>query len=419
MKLLFLITGFDYAGAENQVLLLCRELRARGCEVRLATMIPPVAYLEELQELGVDVVSLGMKKGVPDPRAIFRLARLIRQMRPDVVHSHLVHANILARVTRLFVRIPYLVCTAHNVNEGGWRREMLYRLTDPLGDLLTNVSREAVRGYTERRIAPARKIRLMENGIDLGRFGGDERGRLELRAELGVKGEEFRCEPESGEVGREVEGGDDAGAGEAAKSARIRREPFVWLAAGRFVPEKDYPAMLLAFAEARKSFPDSVLWIAGIGPERPRIERQAEELGLSGRVRFLGIRTDMPELLHAADGFVLSSKWEGLPIVLLEACAGRLPIVATAVGGNAEVVLDGVNGYLVPPEEPAALARAMERVMALPPEDRRAMGQRGREHAAANYAMSRVAGKWIELYEQASGRELPAARALPKEAHEG
>ncbi|GJM82883.1 hypothetical protein HMSSN139_53790 [Paenibacillus sp. HMSSN-139] len=83
------------------------------------------------------------------------------------------------------------------------------------------------------------------------------------------------------------------------------------------------------------------------------------------------------------------------------------------------MVLDGVNGYLVPPEEPAALARAMERVMALPPEDRRAMGQRGREHAAANYAMSRVAGKWIELYEQASGRKLPAARALPKEAHEG
>lgn len=106
-------------------------------------------------------------------------------MRPDVVHSHLVHANILARVTRLFVRIPFLVCTAHNVNEGGWRRELLYRLTDPLGDLLTNVSQEAVRIYTERRIAPARKIRLMENGIDLSRFAEDPRQRRQLRAELG------------------------------------------------------------------------------------------------------------------------------------------------------------------------------------------------------------------------------------------
>lgn len=418
MKLLFLITGFDYAGAENQVLQLCRELRARGCEVRLATMIPPVAYLEELKDLGVDAVSLGMKKGVPDPRAVFRLAGLIRRMRPDVVHSHLVHANILARVTRLFVHIPYLVCTAHNVNEGGWRREMLYRLTDPLGDLLTNVSREAVRRYTERRLAPSHKIRLMENGIDLGRFGEDERGRLRLRAELEAqeKGDEAGFEPVSGGIGGGAEAG--TGAGDSAECARNRREPFVWLAAGRFVPEKDYPAMLLAFAKARRSFPDSVLWIAGIGPERPQIERQAAELGLSGAVRFLGIRTDMPALLHAADGFVLSSKWEGLPIVLLEACAGRLPIVATAVGGNAEVVLDGENGYLVPPEEPGALARAMERVMALPLAERRAMGRRGREHVAANYAMSRVAGKWIELYEQASGRKLPAARAIPKEAHE-
>ncbi|MBW4839492.1 MAG: glycosyltransferase [Paenibacillaceae bacterium] len=345
--------------------------------------------------MGVEVVSLGMKKGVPDPRAILRLVSLIRRMRPDVVHSHLVHANILARVTRLFVRIPYLVCTAHSVNEGSWWREMLYRLTDPLGDLLTNVSREAVRGYTERRIAPARKIRLMENGIDLSRFDGEERGPEQLRAELGVTGE--------GEVQPAIDG----------------PSPFIWLAAGRFVPEKDYPAMLLAFAEARRNFPNSVLWIAGIGPERLSVEQQAAELGLSDSIRFLGIRTDMPALLQAADGFVLSSKWEGLPIVLLEACAGRLPIVATAVGGNAEVVLDGVNGYLVPPEEPAALARAMERVMALPPEERRAMGQRGREHVAANYEMSRVAGKWIELYEQASGRKLPAARALPKEVHGG
>lgn len=413
MKILFVITGFDYAGAENQVLMLCRELRARSCEVRLVTMIPPVAHLEELKELGIEVVSLGMKKGVPDPRAIFRLAGLIRRMRPDVVHSHLVHANILARVTRLFVRIPFLICTAHSVNEGGWRRELLYRMTDPLGDLLTQVSQEAVRRYTERKIASPRKLRLMENGIDLSRFAEDPQQRRQLRTELGV---ELRVE-ESGESVR---------AGTAAKGERAvveragpPQEPFVWLAAGRFVPEKDYPAMLLAYAEARQRFANSVLWIAGIGPERPQVEQLAAELGLSAYVRFLGIRTDIPALMQAADGFVLSSKWEGLPIVLLEACASRLPIVATAVGGNAEVVLDGVNGYLVPAEEPRALAQAMEQLMALPPEERRAMGQRGWEYAAAHYDNSRVTGKWIELYEQASGRRLPSARMLSKEAHEG
>ncbi|MGG6309525.1 glycosyltransferase [Paenibacillus macerans] len=410
MKILFLITGFDYAGAENQVLLLCRELRVRTCEVRLVTMIPPTAYLEELEELGVEVRSLGMAKGVPDPRAIVRLARLIREMRPDVVHSHLVHANILARVARLFVPIPFLICSAHNINEGGKVREMLYRLTDPLGDVLTNVSREAVREYTGRRIAPARKIRLMENGIDLGRFASDERDRARLRAELEAAG---------GFAG----GGDEPaavpGLNPSLTACLTPPEPFVWLAVGRFVPEKDYPAMLLAFAEARRTCPDSRLWIAGIGPERPLVEQQAAELGLGGLVRFLGIRTDIPRLMNAADGYLLSSKWEGLPIVLLEACASRLPIVATGVGGNAEVVLDGMNGYVVPAENPAALARAMERVMTLPLGERRAMGRRGREHAAEHYAASRVADKWIGFYEQASGLTLPAAYARAEGAREG
>lgn len=378
MNILFVITGFDHAGAENQVLELCRELRARHCRIRLVTMIAPTAYLRELGELGVEVHSLGMSKGIPDPRAILGLARLIRRERPDVVHSHLVHANLLARVTRLFVRMPVLICTAHNIREGGWLREWLYRLTDPLCDVLTNVSREAVRSYTERRIAPARKIRLMENGIDFGRFLiGEPWEREAVRAGLGV------CRDEAG------------------------HEAFVWLAVGRLVPAKDYPLLLRAFAAARQSgCPASRLWIVGIGPERARVEQEAAALGLADSVVFLGIRQDIPRLMAAADGYVMSSRWEGLPIVLLEACAARLPIVATAVGGNAEVVLDGKNGYVVPPMEEGKLAAAMERVMALSPEKRRRLGQHGREHGEAHYAMSRVAERWVALYEELSGCRL-------------
>lgn len=390
MNILFVITGFDHAGAENQVLELCRELRARQCRVRLVTMIPPTAYLQELGELGVEVHSLDMAKGIPDPRAIFRLARLIRAERPDVVHSHLVHANLLARVTRLFVRMPVLICTAHNIREGGRVREWLYRLTDPLCDVLTNVSREAVRSYTERRIAPARKIHLIENGINLGRFpnvGTPERDMI--RAELGAP---------------QVAG----------------RDSFVWLAVGRLVPAKDYPLMLRAFAAARsQGFPASQLWIAGMGPERERVEQEVAALGLADSVAFLGIRQDIPRLMEAADGFIMSSRWEGLPIVLLEACAARLPIVATAVGGNAEVVLDGKNGYVVPPMEEELLAQAMERLMTLPAEKRRELGQQGRDHVEAHYAMPRVAERWVALYEQLSGCKIAKKNAMLYSGREG
>ncbi|MFD1175582.1 glycosyltransferase [Paenibacillus puldeungensis] len=380
MKILFLITGFDYAGAESQVVLLCRDLRARNCEIRLVTMIPPVAYLDELREMGVEVQSLGMQKGVPDPRAIFRLARIIREMRPDVVHSHLVHANLLARVTRLFVKIPFLICTAHSINEGGRVREWLYRLSDPLGDLLTNVSREAVDRYISLKIAPARKIKLITNGVNLEQFGGGGDRRSKIRDRLDLA----------------------AGPGREA-------EPFMWLAAGRFVPEKDYPVMIHAFAEVLRKYPNSRLFIAGIGPELPLIERRTVELEIQEKVHFLGIRTDISELMSAADGFVLSSKWEGLPIVLLEASASRLPIIATRVGGNEEVVLDGVNGYVTEPENHHALARSMERLMVLTSEERLSMGEHGREHVMEHYEIGRVAQKWADIYGQACGRELPAA----------
>ncbi|WP_276202655.1 glycosyltransferase [Paenibacillus sanguinis] len=230
----------------------------------------------------------------------------------------------------------------------------------------------------------------MENGIDLGRFSGVEPWeRKAIRAELGA--------------------GEQAG-----------RDTFVWLAVGRLVPAKDYPLMLRAFAAARsKGFPASRLWIAGIGPERERVEQEAAALGLADSVALLGIRQDIPRLMAAADGYVMSSRWEGLPIVLLEACAARLPIVATAVGGNAEVVLDGKNGYVVPPLEERGLAEALERVMALPAEKRRALGQCGREHVEAHYAMSRAAGRWFALYEQLSGCKMAEENATFYSKREG
>ena len=127
-RLLYLITGLDYAGAEIQVIQLCRGFRNKGYTVQLVSMLKPAAYLDELAELDVEVKTLNMDKGVPDPRKIFLLKRMIQAFKPDIVHSHMVHANLIARITRLFVKMPLLICTAHNINEGGKLREFMYRI---------------------------------------------------------------------------------------------------------------------------------------------------------------------------------------------------------------------------------------------------------------------------------------------------
>ncbi|GGG00526.1 glycosyltransferase [Paenibacillus aceti] len=363
LKILFILTGLNYAGAENQVVQLCRGFRSRGHQALVVSMVEPEAYLEELGELGVEVRSLGMAKGVPDPRGILRLRQIIKEFGPDVVHSHLVHANILARITRLFVKMPVLICTAHNVNEGGKLREWLYRMTDPLCELTTNVSEEAVRQYVERKVVPRHKIKFMPNGITLGSFG-QGRDKEWLADELGI----------------------------AADS-------FVWLAVGRLVPEKDYPNLFAAFTAVLKQYPGSVLLVAGTGPERPALEKQCRELGIEDQVKLLGLRKDIPALMRFADAYVMSSQWEGFPMVLLEASASGLPMVVTDVGGNREAVLDGVSGLLVPPEDSQQLSDRMLEMMSLSTVELAAMGEQARKHVSERFDMEVIVTQWTRIYE--------------------
>jgi glycosyltransferase involved in cell wall biosynthesis len=323
--------------------------------------MPPKAYVEDLEAAGIPVFSLGIRRKLPDLGPVLRFARIIRKWRPDIVHSHMVHANLLARIVRFLAPIPVLICSARSIDEGGRFREVLYRLTDPLCDLTTQVSQAGLERYVRMGAVPRHKIRYIPNGVDTERFKPNLEDRLKFRKELGVDG-------------------------------------FVWLAVGRFDPPKDYPTMLQAFARVVHKHSNTILLIAGDGPLRKTMENLARELGIEKRTKFLGIRRDIPQLMNAADAYVMSSSWEGMPNVLLEASATGLPIVATDVGGNREIVLDGVTGFLVPPRNPEALARTMLRIMDLSDEERKEMGKRARKHIEVKFNLDRVVDLWEILY---------------------
>ncbi|MGQ9542133.1 MAG: glycosyltransferase, partial [Armatimonadota bacterium] len=161
---------------------------------------------------------------------------------------------------------------------------------------------------------------------------------------------------------------------------------------------KDYPNMLRAFARVRQAQTDTTLLIAGDGPLHAEIEALVHTLGIGSAVRLLGLRQDVPALMNAADAFVLSSSREGLPNVLLEAHATGLPAVVTNVGGNREVLLNETTGFLVSPGDPVALAEGMLRLMTLPEQERRRMGQHAREHILANFSIDTVVEQWENLY---------------------
>jgi glycosyltransferase involved in cell wall biosynthesis len=298
---------------------------------------------------------------------LVRARRFLSYFRPDLVHSHSFHANLVARLLTILAPAHSLISTVHNVYEGGWGRMLAYRLTDGLSDCTTAVSEAAALRFVSLKAVPQQKCIVLTNGIDTTEFVSRAERRTQIRAQMGINGE------------------------------------FIWLSAGRIVPAKDYSNLLRAFALIGAADPhsckDAQLWIAGeaAGAEFERVRSLTVELGLMNRVRWLGLRRDLPALFDAADGFVLASAWEGMPLVVGEAMAMEKPVVATDVGGVRELV--GEAGTMVPAQSPEGLSQAMLETMQRPAEERRALGQRARERIEKNFGMDAKADEWETLYE--------------------
>ncbi len=362
MRIFLLSTSMGMGGADQQILILARAMRARGHEIRIVALTPLGPMGLEAQREGIPTESLELRRNPGDLPRIVRLIRMLREWRPDILHSHMVHANLLARAVRPFIHVRGLVSTIHSISDGGRVRMAGYRLTNRLVDRVTIISRLAAERYVAIGAVPVSRLEVIPNTVDLQRFRPMPAVRAAVRKEIGVGGE------------------------------------FVWLAVGRFQPAKDYPTMVAAFAQ-RAGETASRLVLVGQGPLRGEVEALLRAAGLEkDRVHFLGVRRDVPELMAAADGYLLSSAWEGMPVVLLEAAAAGLPVVATRVGGVAEVVEDGVSGLLVAPRDPMALSRAMEHIEALTPEQRAAMGARGRTLVQQRYSTGSVMDMWERLY---------------------
>jgi len=182
----------------------------------------------------------------------------------------------------------------------------------------------------------------------------------------------------------------------------------VVLYAGRLRSRKAVAVLLEAFAGLRQNQPDALLILVGEGEQRAALEAQAEALGIAGATRFVGAqpRSAMASWYAAADLFCLPSLYEGFPLAILEAMAAGLPVVATAVAGVPEAVVDGVTGRLVPPGDVASLAAALEE-LASQPERRRAMGEAGRRRVEEKFAIPQIAGAYLDLF-----RNLLAAAAV-------
>jgi glycosyltransferase involved in cell wall biosynthesis len=363
IKVGFVLHVMNVAGAE---VLVAETIR------RLGSRIAPVIFcLDEVGTLGtrlraegVDVVAFHRRPGL-DLGVSWRMAGEIRARRLDVIHAHqytpFFYASLAARLSGARPRVIFTEHGRHFPDVVSAKRRILNRLLfERLADEVNAVCEFSARSLREKDGFARRPVEVIPNGVDLPRYAAVDPA--EARARVGL---------------------DPA------------RRYIATIA--RFHSVKDHRTLLRGFADVAAAQADVDLLLVGDGVLRGDLEQLAADLGVRDRVRFMGVRNDVADILRASDVFALTSVSEAASITLLEAMASELPVVVTAVGGNPEIVRDGTDGLLVPRGDAQAVAQALFRILG-DPASALAMGRAGAERVRNRFRLDGTVGRYYELY---------------------
>lgn len=351
LKILYVITGLGVGGAEKVVCDLADQMIVKGYEVKIVYLTGKVLVKPISSKIQIIPLHLNSIKDLI--KASKKYKKVIKDFSPDVIHSHMIHANIFARINHLSFRRIKLICTAHNSNEGSQLRMLAYKLTNFLSNLNTNVSQEASESLISKGAFNKNNLITVYNGIDLNKFNF------------------FNKDKNSNELS--------------------------FLSVGRFNKQKDYPNLFQAISILKNTINKEVkFYIAGDGELRPQLEQLIVDLGISDCVVLLGKRSDIPNLLNKADYFVLSSRHEGLPTVVIEAMACGTFVIATDCGGSTEIM--GDTGILVPPQNSEALAEALKEAMNKTPLEIQENNLKARQRVEELFSLEKSVENWLKIY---------------------
>ena len=365
MNVVHVVESLAVGGLERVVLSLAGWQRRRGDAIRIVCLFDEGAMSGQARAAGIGVQAIGKHPGL-DLRAVQALRVALRDDAVDVLHTHNAAAHYHAVPAALGLGLKRVLNTRHGMGAPqGARRERLYQLAVRGADAVVFVSRAGLAHFVQRAGGvPPRKAHVIANGVDV--------------AAIGARQDDVR----------------------RALLTRLGRPSETMLigTVGRLDPVKDHATLLQAMQRLRAGGHAADLVLVGDGATREALAARAKSLQIDGHVHFLGMRDDVHSLLPAFDLFALSSITEGYSLALVEAAAAALPIVATRVGGNADIVGDGVTGLLVEPRDAAALADALARLL----DDRElrlAMGQAGRAWALEHGSIDAMGRAYDALYQ--------------------
>ena len=365
-KVFYLLDSLNVGGTETQAVELALRMPSSKYEITLGCLTAKGPLLERLRGSAVRVEEFHPTGGLDSPAGFYEMLRLavyLRRERFDVMHAHDLWSNLMGVPAARLARVAAIISSQRDLSHFNWylgiKGKMLRRIQRMSNVLLANATpiRDAL--IAEDGFPPA-KLVVIHNGVDTS------------RVQLG-KRDRARFVPGSG----------------AGK--------LVVLVGNMHSDVKGHPWLIEAAPAVLKEFPDTRFVLAGDGEARPEFERQVRDRGLDGSVVFLGARGDIPDILASCDIGVLPSKAEGLSNALLEYMAAGLPTIVSRVGGNPELVEDGVTGLLVPPQDSKALVVALLRLLR-DEEFARRMADAGRRIATQDYSFERLVREVDALY---------------------
>jgi glycosyltransferase involved in cell wall biosynthesis len=364
VRVLHILPNFGYGGAERMAVQLMQYLDRERFEVGAISLYDAVGTDMEkiLAQSKIPVWYLGKRLGF-DPRIFSRINAVLHSFKPHVVHTH---QYVLRYVSgpALWQRIPAKVHTVHNLaeREVDWLGRWVNRVAFKGGVIPVAIAEEVADSLS--RVYGIRELPLIPNAIP-----------IELYKQSPADAERWR------------------------KQAGLDPELVLFVCVARLSAQKNHALLLEAFAQGPATDPHTHLLIVGEGELELGLRKMASTLGLADKVHFYGVRNDIPEILGAADVFVLASEWEGNPLSIMEAMASGTPVISTAVGGVPGLIEDGRSGLLVPRGDVKALAHAM-RYMVQNPEIRADMGEDSRKRAIEHFDVRVMARLYEDLYER-------------------
>lgn len=371
MRVLYIITGLATGGAESMLLKLLERLDRERYTPMVISLTTSGDIGPRIAALGIPVLALGMTSGLPRPSDFLHLLRKVRQLRPDIVHTWLYHADLLGGLAARLAGITAICWGIRSSNLDADKTHWTTRAVRRVCALLSHVipQRIFLNSETARRIHVSLgyagvKMSVVPNGFDLSRFRPDDGARGRVRAGLG-------CADDTLLVGM----------------------------VGRFDPLKNHSGFISAMAMVHRHMPQVQLLLAGKGVDRDNEElvHSIERAGLSANTHLLGPRDDVPELMAALDVLACPSHAEAFPNVVGEAMAAGVPCVATDVGDCAYII--GDTGHVVPAGNMAGFASSVEAMLKLSHAERTALGEKARVRVASYFEIGHVVRRYEETYE--------------------